>query len=175
MLIFIVLVAFQDAPETTWTAVCQPYIDAMRAMDLLPEVIAEYESQNLPHDWAQESWAGIFQFSQAHLEKRQEVPMASIRWDFDQATAIISTYDVIRDFAKDFASKALQRRPLTAHGYQPELNEMGRIMRTFYKFQIFCNMFREPHIVDVWGWPDGGLSLQKHLVLDKFVPHENEQ
>lgn len=167
--------ALQGSEEVVTTAVCQPYINEMQKMDLLPEVIAEYESRKLPSPRVERYWRAIIQFSGAHFEKRQEIAMTPNSWNLAKAMQIIPTYKVVRDFANDFAFKTLRHRPATVHGHQPEPNELGRIMRTFYRFQIFCNMFPKPHLIDVWGWSDGDVSLQKSLVLDKYAPHENEQ
>ena len=63
------------------------------------------------------------------------------------ALVISSLHETIEIFSKEFASLALSTNPVTgledASPYPLSLLESNRVKRTFYRYELFCNMFRE--------------------------------
>lgn len=135
--------------------------------DVVPEAIAALESSRLePLSQA------IPGFVSQHLRTRRPPRLA---YTLSDALAISELYSYVHYFAIDFVSNALAKVPITAHLKLDQAplseNEMARIIRTLYRFEIYCNLFRgleEAHD-DLWE------LQQQELFFNHFSPWENEQ
>ena len=110
------------------------------------------------------------------------------RWRLRDALALSKLHEHVQFFTDRFASSALSIDPtgevLSFSESQPSVTELHRIQRTFYRFEIFCNLFREREhkgrdSVSKILNPntEAGLSPKEKqtLFFARFPPWENEQ
>ena len=108
--------------------------------DVLPEAAAALESSRLEPRTRRRIQDFVFQ----HLHIRGPPPQA---WTLSDALLISKVYDHVHYFAADLASKTLAKPPISTD-LKPDQaplsqNEMTRIMRTFYRFEIYCVSLRK--------------------------------
>lgn len=97
-------------------------------------------------------------------------------WKLQDAEAIGGLYDDIDDLSRDFASSALGTNIVTgldeASPSPPSSSEINRIKRTFYRFELLCNIFGQRYRGSV-------VHCGRGKLLTKFFsmcrPWENEQ
>lgn len=113
---------------------------------LLREVWATHESSLNRHLWSrQERLAFILRF----VDRNPPQWRLPSRWKLSEALAAARLYDHVRFFARAFAQKALSTNlsefwaPKTIPD-PPSPLEMTRIERSFYRFQICCDLFIDP-------------------------------
>jgi hypothetical protein len=121
----------------------------------------------------------------------------SNRWTLREAATLQSGHALVSELASDFAFQALSRHPRTgapvnpAELVPPSERELGRIQRTLYRFQLYCNLFHTKAEVKArekegrkhrststtaWGqWRRDVLSDQCCHFFGKFAVWENEQ
>jgi F-box domain len=136
-------------------------------VEVLPEAAAALKSSGLA-PWTLES---MQKFVDDQLLSRQ-APLLS--WTLSEALPLNHLHRHVEYFALDFASRALAK--LAAPGdtnampaSSPTLDELYRIQRAFYRFEIYCNLFgeRKPPAFEVRDHED--------VFFFKFAPWENEQ
>lgn len=166
-------VAFTSAAKDITTHTCWPYLQEMQALDVLPEALVELTCRTLAYPPGG-AWTTIIDFCSTYLDERQRIPLTPTS-GLSIAIKIVPLFKIVRSFAQDFASKALLVRPDKVLGHPPTTEELGRIMRAFYRFEMFRNLIRGPHLINAWQSPLADVGLQRHYFLDKFAHHENEQ
>ena len=76
-------------------------------------------------------------------------PIRVNNWTFSQAQLLTRLKDRIDSFVADFASRALSLHPITQEQGQvptpPSSSELIRFGHNFWKFELFCNLFRLPN------------------------------
>src|SRR5436190_18283435 len=101
---------------------------------------------------------------------------SSQRLKFQDALAIEDFYHVIKSFCDTFAAIALSRHPVTGEyqkdRVQPSRNERCRIEQSFYRFELYSNIFR-PETKQ--GNPIIDKRKQHDLFFSQFASWENEQ
>lgn len=110
----------------------------------------------------------------------------SHQWKLSEAHVLIELHKNVKFFAKAFVSSALYINPigmrLTRPEAQPSPAEIHRIQRMFYRFEIYCNLFRRREryvhnkLYDTYS-AEGRLPLEERqaIFFDRFPPWENEQ
>ena len=134
-------------------------------LDVLPEAAAALESSRLKPWTRQRIQDFVFQ----HLHSRGPPPQ---KWTLSDALLISKLYDHVYYFTADLASKTLVKPPISTYlkSNQAPLsqNEITRIIRAFYRFEIYCNIFRDPkRTINV--------REQRDIFFSNFSPWENEQ
>ncbi|MCJ1399993.1 hypothetical protein MMC11_003196 [Xylographa trunciseda] len=136
--------------------------------DLLPDAHAVLRSSRLK-PWSRE----LVQEFLIHYHDGQLSPLPA--WTISDTVPISVLHNDIAFFMADFATMALAAHPITS---VPDVSpsaftspEKSRICRTFYRFELYCNLFREH------GWKDDRFSPreQRDIFFDKYSPWENEQ
>ena len=94
--------------------------------------------------------------------------------DLSKALSLAQFHLKVQYFAKDLAERALQvatERSLPQEQVLPvNQNEMIRIERTFYRFEIYCNLFGDSKSRHILPGPE-----QRKAFWNRFSPWENEQ
>ncbi|KAL8739860.1 MAG: hypothetical protein Q9190_007378 [Brigantiaea leucoxantha] len=101
-------------------------------------------------------------------------------WDVSTALDIYRIHTLAADFSADFASTALAKECITNQdgdsGPAPSTSELRRFERNFWKFELYCNLFRvrtpnhAPSKQDRFSPEE-----QKLIFFDHFAAYENEQ
>ena len=139
-------------------------------LDVLPEAVATLASSRLqPHAVEPDARKRILDFVTGYLQQRQ-TPLKS--FTMGDGFCLGKLHFMVSDFARMFAKTALAKAPVCSSKYTaPSRNEICRIERAFYWFEIFCNLFRES--------PRGRASSifgeERPLFFANFAPWENEQ
>lgn len=156
--------AFFDAETAITTQVLLNQIDA----SVLPEATAASESSSLrPHDPEPQSRQDIFDFVARNLRQRPTPPKS---WLLGEALRLGRLHFHVDGLARMLARAALTQHPLNSTAAIPTSQERWRIERALYRFEIYCNLFREsPQVASSVYWE------QKRLFFENFAPWENEQ
>ena len=129
--------------------------------DVPLEAVAALESSRLRPPTKQ----GIQDFVAKYLRQRCPLPRS---WTLRDALPVGKLHLSLRDFATKFANACLTKEPLrSATLTTPTPGERDRINRALYRFEIFCNLFRKPDVVN--------FEDQRNLFFSNFSPWENEQ
>jgi hypothetical protein len=179
-----VMCALHDAPSLRSTALCcsafyNAFVSAEGLItanvirnqikgDLMPEAAAALESSRL-EPWTRQRILG---FMDQHFYSRR--PPAN-RWTAPEAFAIGKLHSCVEKFTADFVAEMLRKTSALGCADDPPPSwpasraETDRIQRAFYRFEVYCNLFR-----------DRKQTLFKHhergdLFFSKFAPWENEQ
>lgn len=117
----------------------------------------------------------VLEFLSQYLGQRETLCM---RWKLSEAIPMAELYNNIHHLALDFSSEAMATSgwfvcSWTRFDRVPtplSSNEVDRIERTLYRFEIYCNLFRDaqppPFILG---------REQRDVFLSKLSPWENEQ
>ena len=108
------------------------------------------------------------------------------QWTLRDALALSKLHEHACFFAGDFASSALsidlKGASLSGDEMRPSASEMHRIQRTFYRFEIYCNLFRVRERRGCYGprillKPEQRIipTDQQMMFFRRFPPWENEQ
>lgn len=128
---------FLDAETLIINAVLHTHIGS----DLIFDAIVVSKSTTLEPDGSDAATELL------QLYAKQALICLSPVWKLRDALAIGSLHETIEIFSKDFASLALSRNPVTglkdASPFPLSLLESNRVKRAFYRYELFCNMFRE--------------------------------
>jgi hypothetical protein len=153
--------AFLNAEELITTQVVKNQLDA----DVLPEAVTASKSSR-SQCWTRKS---IMDFVGQYLRSRMSPPKS---WTLSEALPLGNLHSSVERFASDFIAEMLNmssefayidgppRQPVSRH-------EMNRIQRAFYRFEVYCNLFRDPKVFDP--------SEIRNLFFFKFSHWENEQ
>ncbi|KAI0401431.1 hypothetical protein F4802DRAFT_601023 [Xylaria palmicola] len=154
--------------------------------DVLPEAMMASEFGLLfPRDKDLQSREVVFDFVAQHLEHRQIPPgILSLR----RALHISRLHFYVDALAKRFAVAALVKSPLNRSNHPPTREETWRIERGLYRFETYCNLFRERGRLLLFEsyirreckekLPPPKVTVnndRKVLFFDKFSPWEHEQ
>lgn len=135
--------------------------------EVLAEAVAALESSYL-QPWTRES---IQKFVDDHLSSRKfQLPS----WTPSKVLQLDSLHRHVQSFAAAFASEALTEKlePNELNAipqHPPSSQEIHRIQRAFYRFELCCNLFRDPKRTLF------SVDEQMHLFFYKFFPWEIEQ
>ena len=136
-------------------------------VEVLPEAVAAVNSSHLA-PWTLEP---MQKFVNDQLLSRQ-TPQSS--WTLSDALFLESLHCHVEYFALDFASQALAKlsvpgdaNAMLASPLTPD--ELHRTQRAFYRFEIYCNLFkaRKPQVFDI--------HEHRGVFFSNFSPWENEQ
>jgi hypothetical protein len=150
--------AFQDAEVLITTQVLLNEV----GLDVLPEAVAVLESSRT-NSWSRQKAAD---FISRHLHNRTVPPLS---WTLSDALSVSKFYHHVHFFTADFATKTLASVPCEREAAPLSQAEIARIERAFYRYEIYCNVFRD------YKHPLYSLEEQKEKVFSKFSPWENEQ
>jgi hypothetical protein len=137
-------------------------------VSVLPEAMAASESSWLrPHDTEPKNRRVIVDFINQNLRQRPTPPKS---WPLRKALHLGRLHFYVDGLAKRFAAVALTKRPLNRSKSIATYQEICRIERALYRFEIYCNFFRESLKAQssVYG-------EQRQLFFANFAPWENEQ
>ena len=106
-----------------------------------------------------------------------EAIVNQISWDRSIGTSVMRLYAQVESFAKDFAfstlSKAVECNPDVSKCALSR-KELRRPERTFWRFELYCNLFREQQKFP-YGLERIEEKDQKQKFFNHFAPFENEQ
>jgi hypothetical protein len=118
----------------------------------------------------------IHGFAAEHLQTRQPV-IPKKRWRYSEVLPLGRLAKCINYFAGDFASNTLAARPPVT--LPPSREELNRIKRAFYRFEIYSNIFdgmSPPSWASQSLVPQGQVQLTPWAIFfASFSPWENEQ
>ncbi|KAI8948488.1 hypothetical protein F4801DRAFT_556711 [Xylaria longipes] len=156
--------AFLEAETSITTQVLLNQID----VDVVAEATIASKSALLrPHDPDPKSREAILDFVAQNLQQRPAPPTA---WSLQKALHLGRLHFHVDALAKKFVATTLSRHPLNQSSHLVTDQEICRIERALYRFEIYCNLFRE--VSDV-GSPI--YDEQGSLYFAHFAPYENEQ
>ena len=153
--------AFLSAEELITTQVVKNQIDA----DVLPEAVIALRSYR-SGPWSRQ---GISDFVDHHLRSRMSPPDS---WTLSEALPLGNLHQALSKFASEFIAEMLNTSSEFAYIDAPprwpvSRHEMNRVQRAFYRFEMYCNFFREPEVFEAW---EIG-----YVFFFKFSHWENEQ
>lgn len=167
--------AFLKAEGTITTQVLLNHID----ISVLPEAMIATESSLLrPHDPEPEGREAILEFVSRNLRQRPSLPRY---WSLRNALDLSRLHFYVDWLAEQFSKQLLIKKPLSQTSSFPTRQERCRIERAFYRFEIYCNLFREtPSTKPILFCESPDVqsivySEQKTLFFANFSPWENEQ
>ena len=136
-------------------------------VDVLPEAAAAWKSSHL---------AGFTRnllqnFVDDQLRPRQAPPLS---WTLSEALSLNDLQRHVEHFSLDFASRVSKKLFESSDSNTmpwnfPTPSEHRRIQRAFYRFEIYCNLFRfrKPPAFDI--------NEQRTVFFSRFSPWVNEQ
>lgn len=147
-------------------------------VDVLPEAVAAFESSRLrPHD---ESFVNeMYNFRDQYLIRRQGPCKSLALW---KALRIAKLHYFVTQLTDRFLFDTASRGPLHGGVSAVTHQERCRVERTFYHFEVYCNIFKNE-----WsGEPRGGIGCliprnstvsehQTDFFFTNFAPWEIEQ
>ncbi|TGJ83304.1 hypothetical protein E0Z10_g5440 [Xylaria hypoxylon] len=156
--------AFIEAEASITTYVLLNQVD----ISVLPEAIAASDSSWLhPHDTEPQSRKAITDFVTRNLRQRLTPPKS---WLLKNALYVGRLHVCVEQLAKQFAEETLIELPAARSTSSATYQEGCRIQRALYRFEIYCNLFRETPNVQSTVYGE-----QKQLFFANFSPWENEQ
>lgn len=153
--------AFLSAEELITTQVVKNHIDA----DVLPEAVVALKSFRSQPFTRQ----GVADFVDNHLRSRMSPPDS---WTLSEAFPLGNLHSSVERFASEFIAEMLNTSSEFAYVDAPPAwpvsrHEMNRIQRAFYRFEIYCNLLRDPDVSQA-------IDIGKPF-FSKFAYWENEQ
>lgn len=110
------------------------------------------------------------------LYATQDLTCLTQIWKLRDALAIDGLFDNIEFFSRGFASSALSSNPVTGLDETSpsplSMLESNRIKRTFYRYELFCNIFRERERIQRFQADPG---KPQAMFFSICAPWENEQ
>ena len=114
--------------------------------------------------WAREQ---AKDFLAKYLARDQQPFHSYLQWTLSQTLSLARFYRIVEFFTASLVSSILTQRP-SAWPVSP--SEKSRIDRNFYRFQIYCNVFRNKDNI-----PIRPSDAQRKVYFAHFAPWENEQ
>jgi hypothetical protein len=153
--------AFLNAEEMITTQVVKNQLDA----DVLPEAAAALKSSR-SQSWTRQ---GVIDFVGQRLRSRMPPPNS---WTLSEALPLGNLHSSVERFASEFIAEMLNISSEFAYvdappGWPVSRHEMNRVQRAFYRFEVYCNLFRDPEVFEP--------SEIRDLFFFKFSHWENEQ
>jgi hypothetical protein len=165
--------AFHESPISTITSVLSSEIGPA----VLPEAAMVLEASSIGQCILSDPGMADT-ILQKHWLQREKVRW---KWTLTDALAISNLHFYVDSFAMKFASTALPRIP-SCYGQQSEYSqqELERIKRALYRFEIYCNVFPLKLFIDAGDLPGTTSTYDRIEMLtegffSKFAPWENEQ
>lgn len=165
---------FLDSQSLILTQVLQNEITA----DLLHGAFAAYKACQIPV-WTKQA---VQHFLTEYFG--DSVPHKAHRWTLSEALHMSKVHSCVEFFAAEFASFALSKNRTTrGSNAAPSFTELIRIKRIFYRFELYCNLFRKPRYDQMLRGERNCLiqpspleaQEQRDIFFDMFSPWENEQ
>ena len=142
---------------------------------VFPEAVIALEASSIRHGkpTVQERANSV---SQKQLLRREQVQWI---WTPADALAASKVHFYVHSFATKFASAALSRVP-SCSGLQLEHSpstqqELERIERALYRFEIYCNLFPPSRSMESEIASGDSAAMQYEAFFSRFAPWENEQ
>lgn len=152
--------AFLDAEQLITTQVVKNQLDA----EVLSEAVIALKS-------SEQSWTGqgIVDFVDLHLRSRMAPPTS---WTLSEALPLSNLHSNVERFASEFIAEMLNTSSEFAYIDAPPTwpvsrKETNRVQRTFYRFELYCNLFHDSKVFEA--------SEMEGLFFSKFSYWENEQ
>lgn len=159
--------AFQKAESSITTKVLLNQVD----VDLLPDAVAALESWSLSQRIGHLDILGgrrdIQHFVTTNFHQRPKTPQD---WTLQQAHRIGKLSDCVSQLADRFTSDTIARAPLSQWESAPTSQELRRIQRVLYRFEIYRNLFHESAQAQ-----SGIVDQQYELFFESFTSWEIEQ
>lgn len=146
--------------------------------EMLREAYVVLESSRLKNSWSKKTVEDFLQ--RQKLIITDETTLLLRPWTLSVGIYVDKIYQHVHYFAADFASSALSEMfPLSSTANngltltpQPSASEIHRMERTFFRFELYCNLFRKyPTVSEKRFTP----KEQMKLFLEQFPPWEVEQ
>ncbi|KAI0856525.1 hypothetical protein F4860DRAFT_492626 [Xylaria cubensis] len=150
--------AFEGIETTITTQVLLNQID----VSVLPEAMMTFESTLLPDKSKPESSKAVDNFITRTLRQRPTPPRS---WSLQKALPFGQLHFYVDAFAKKFVETTLTRVPFHQPQHPVTKQEICRIQRALYRFEICCNLYRAN--------PNYGSASD--IFLPDFAEYENEQ
>ncbi len=133
--------------------------------DVLPEAVTALKSYR-SQPWSR---SGLLDFVHHHLRSRMSPPES---WTLSEALPLGNLHSSVERFASEFIAEMLNPSSDFAYiaappGWSVSRHEMNRIQRAFYRFEMYCNLFREFKVFEA--------SDIGHIFFFGFSYRENEQ
>ncbi|KAJ2978822.1 hypothetical protein NUW58_g7373 [Xylaria curta] len=146
-------------------------------VDVLPEAMMAGESALLrPHESGRESYQAILDFVARNLQRRPTPPKS---WSLRKALHLSRLHFYVDAFARKFVATTLAIHPLNRTTRPVTPREMRRVERALYRFETYCNLFRQPPTKGPIRYQDSIPSRiydeRVPLFFAHFAPYENEQ
>jgi len=140
--------------------------------DVMPEAVAVWEA-SIIKPWSKEQ---VQDFLKQYRDSNPSPTHPS--WTLSDALRFSNLHSHIRFFAADFCSSILSVHPISeVHDpayVPPSLSELCRIQRIFYRFELYCTLYRRQSFAQK-SEDRFSPEEQQSLFFTKFVPWENEQ
>lgn len=166
--------AFQEAKNSIATQVVLSQIGA----DLLPDAAAALESSTLSHRLQDADLSTGNQDVKHFMSKYvRERPGPADAWPLGTACRLGKLHACIYQLAQDFALEAMACHPLNQNRRSLTPQELCRIERTLYRFEVYCNLLRgapqerydqDDDIADA-------VEERNELFFENFASYEIEQ
>ena len=166
--------AFQNAERL----VTERVLSNQMGSGLLREAFVVLESSRLKDSWSRKAVEDFLQRQKLIITDQTTLPRRP--WTLSRGIYVDRLYQHVRYFAADFASSALRAMfPLSRSANngstltpQPSASEIHRMERTFFLFELYCNLFRKYTTVSEKRFTP---KEQMELFLEQFPPWEVEQ
>lgn len=159
--------AFLEVEKFISTRIISSQVDH----EVLPEAFAAIESSKARkiHSGTKHSdnKEAVTVYIARNLRQRPEPPKL---WTLNEAVRLEKLHISVSWFANKFATEALAKDPLNRTNAIATPQEISRIQRALYRFEIYCNLFRDINKKQSIFYPD-----QKTLFFSNFAPWEIEQ
>ena len=176
--------AFHDAEPLILTRVLQKQIHP----DIAFEALLSYKTWLLDQTFKalDEPWDTDAVRDVLRSYNGNRSPSLRSEWVLRNALFLSNLHEQVEFFSQRFASSALSidltGAPFSSYEAQPSAGEIHRIQRTFYRFEIYCNLFRLHERKGRYG-PRNLLRPsqricpreQQRILFEQFPPWENEQ
>ncbi len=152
--------AFLSAEELITTQVVKNQLDA----EVISEAVIALQSSG--QSWTRQ---GVLDFVDHHLRTRTTPPTS---WTLSEALPLSNLHTNVERFTSEFIAEMLNTSSEFAYIDAPPTwpvskKEMNRIQRTFYRFEVYCNLFHDSKLFEA--------SEIEDLFFSKFSYWENEQ
>ncbi|RYC56095.1 hypothetical protein CHU98_g10120 [Xylaria longipes] len=137
------------------------------SVNVLPEAMIASESALLREYSDSETRVVISNFVAQNLRQR---PTPTRSWSLPKALRLGRLHFYVEAWAEKFVEVTLTKKPLKRSQRPVTYQEICRIQRALYRFEIYCNLFRE--VLDV---NSPVYNEQESLYFARFASYENEQ
>ena len=159
---------FQDAESLIIKSILHNQIGSQ----LLFDALIVLEARTL----APYSEAAVAQLLHSYAELALTFTSNQKKWSLRRAVAVSSLYDTVDCLAQDFARSALAINVVTGldepSPTPPSALELNRIKRTFYRYELFCSLFRER---EEYQLDRRASKALQQFFFEMWEPWENEQ